>query len=174
MGKSKKKGKSKKPGYVLGSLLVALLAVALPAQAADWTHGVDMLTTRADAGVTCISGCSDAGGSVGIGVNNLLAVFHENLTLKGYVVSWRDERVLEAGNITVGYSRPSGDAAGQEDGFVFLGAGAYLLEAFHLEAVYGLNNDLASNYGARISVDMPTLGTKLVAMTQKAWGYTGL
>ena len=168
-------------GYLL-AVLVAL-AITLPVLAersfaGDLSWGLADIPTRVTTGVTLSGGLDDPGEAGSVGLNNILSVVNENLTIPGFVVSWKDQKVLELGVLSGGYSGMAGnDAAAPEEqgnGFAFLGLGAYLLEGVSANAVYVLDSRAESQFMFYAALDVAALGPKLVSLTQSAWKQTGL
>lgn len=173
--KGKKKGGM---GYIL-ALLVAF-AILLPAsaprsEAAGFTYGLDTIPTRVTAGYRLVSGPSDPGEAGSISLNNALSVINDSARLPGFVVKWKEERVLELGVLSGGYAGAAGaDATTSDNGHAFLGVGGYVLEFLKADAIWVLDSNAASNYGVFVGVDVARLGPKLVSLTTAAWGKTGL
>src|SRR3990172_4697236 len=144
--KKTKKGKPEKGmGYLL-ALLSVFLALPLTAQAGDLTYGLADVPTRVSAGYTLSGGLDDPGEAGAIGLNNVLSVVNESLTIPGFVVSYKDQRILEFGVLSGGYSGATGaDATAEDGGFAFLGLGAYFLEGISGNVVYVLDSRAQSN-----------------------------
>jgi hypothetical protein len=174
-GKKKTKKGGNKPMYLLLALLSVFLALPLTAQASDLSWGLADVPTRVSAGYTLSGGLDDPGEAGAIGLNNVLSVVNESLTIPGFVVSYKDQRILELGVLSGGYSGATGaDATAEDGGFAFLGLGAYLLEGLSWNVIYVLDGRAESQFMAFASVDVAKLGPKLVSLTSAAWGKTGL
>ena len=176
--KNPMKGKKKGMGYLMAVLLALLsvfLALPLTAQAGDLTYGLADVPTRVSAGYTLSGGLDDPGEAGAIGLNNVLSVVNESLTIPGFVVSYKDQRILELGVLSGGYSGATGDDGTAKDGgFAFLGLGAYLLKGLSWNVIYVLDGRAESQFMAFASVDVARLGPKLVSLTSAAWAQTGL
>ena len=174
-----KKGKKNGGMAVLMAVLVAL-AIILPASAkyswaGDLTYGLADVPTRVSAGYTLSGGVDDPGEAGAISLNNILSVVNANLTIPGFVVSYKDQRILEMGVLSGGYSGATGaDATAESGGFAFLGLGAYFLEGISGNVVYVLDSRAQSNVLTYVSLDVAKLGPKLVSLTSTAWKQTGL
>jgi len=181
MGTKSKPSKGKKKGG-MAVLLVVLVALvfALPglATASDLTYGLADIPTRVTTGVTLSGGLNDPGEAGSVGLNNILSVVNENLTIPGFVVSWKDQKILELGVLSGGYSGAAGNDSAtptqQGNGFAFLGLGAYLLEGLSANAVYALDSRAESQFMFYAALDVAALGPKLVSLTTAAWKQTGL
>ena len=176
------KGKKKGLGF-LAFLLV--LAIMLPAsaicsstrsEAAGLSYAMADIPTRVTAGYTLVAGTDDPGEAGAIGLNNVLSVLNENLTIPGLVVSWGDQRVFELGVLSGGYGGAAGDDATvpERKGYAFLGVGAYVLEGLHANVVYVFASRAQTNILTYVGLDVARLGPKLVSLTSAAWGKTGL
>ena len=173
----KKTMKGKKKGMIcLLALLSVFLALPLTAQAeSSLTYGLADIPTRVSAGYTLSGGLDDPGEAGAISLNNVLSVVNANLTIPGFVVSYKDQRVLEVGVLSGGYSGATGaDATAEDGGFAFVGLGAYLLEGISGNVIYVLDSRAESQFMAFASVDVARLGPKLVSLTSAAWAQTGL
>ena len=177
---SKKTQKGKKKGGMICLLafLSVLLALPLSAQAAGLSAALADIPTRVTTGLTLSGGLDDPGEAGAIGLNRVLAVVNANLTVPGLVVSWGDQRVLELGVLSGGYSGASGNDALAPDqqgkGFAFVGVGAYLLEALSANVVYVLDSRAETNLLTYVALDIAALGPKLVSLTSAAWKQPGL
>lgn len=172
------KGKKKGLGVLVFLLALVTMLVASPnrSEAAELSYALADIPTRVTAGYTLVAGTEDPGEAGAIGLNNILSVVSENLTIPGFVVSWGDQRVLELGVLSGGYGGAAGsDATGPErESYAFLGVGAYLLEGISANVVYVLDSGVDSNFIAYVGMDVARLGPKLVSLTSAAWGKTGL
>lgn len=179
-GKKKtKKGGNKGMGCLLALLMAVAIILSAPAnrsEAAGFSYALADIPTRVTTGYTLVAGTSDPGEAGAIGLNNILSVVNENLTIPGLVVSWGDQRVLELGVLSGGYGGAAGNDAAvpERKSYAFLGVGAYVLEGISANAVYVLDSGVESNFIAYVGVDVARLGPKLVSLTSAAWKQTGL
>jgi hypothetical protein len=184
MSTKSKPGKGKKKGGMVTLLAVLVaLAITLPgaanrSEAGDLSWGLEDIPTRVTTGVTLSGGLDDPGEAGSIGINNILGVVNENLTIPGFVVSWKDQKVLELGVLSGGYSGAAGNDSAtpteQSNGFAFLGVGAYLLEGISANAIYVLDSRAESQFMFYAALDVAKLGPRLVSFTSAAWAQTGL